>query len=182
MHKLTKLYGLYLEGWSWWRRTKLCRLYWKILHRYHSKHQYNRLDTKLPPGYYDLDIQILYAVMNNFREFYERGTSTLNRNADWNKIMAENVDDCLNWYESMYVVKQEFDIIYDWWVHRYSKITHDHEIYWKNYNKRDIEWDAPEIFAVDQVQDNMRELEEKLEEEANEMLARLMKYRQHLWD
>lgn len=175
---MSKLYGFYLEFWSWWRRTRLCRLYWKFAHRVIRKHQYNRLETQLPPGYYDLNMQILYAVMNNFKEFYEREITTLTRNADWDKIMTENVDDCFGWYKNMLPVKKEFDIIYDWWVHRFLKNHEKHETYWKKY----VERNALEIFVIDQTQHDMMELEKELELEANEMLARLMKYRQHLWD
>src|SRR6185312_10079566 len=135
---MSKWYGWYLEFYSWFRRTKISRSYWKLAHRFIRKHQYNRLDTKLSPGYYDLDTQILYAVMNNLKEFYERETCHLNRNSDWDKIIADKDTDEmeLQWFNDNYETKKELDIIYDWWVHRYCRILGDHERYWNNYTER----------------------------------------------
>lgn len=180
----------YLAFWSWWRYTTINRLYWKFAHRFIRKHQYNRLDTKLPPGYYDLDAQILYSVMNNFKSFYERETSTLNRNTDWDKLIAESEE--AEWHKAHYDGKRELDAIYDWWVYRYLKTHDDHEIYWQNKTKQEELPDVNGLTTLNQrmglfnaqykTHQEMAELEDQLENEADEMLARLMKYRQWLWD
>src|SRR5665213_1368728 len=59
--------------WRSWSNGPLSRLWWKLQHTYNHRHQYNRLDTGLPPGYYDPTTQILHAVMNCFRQYMERG-------------------------------------------------------------------------------------------------------------
>jgi hypothetical protein len=44
---------------------------WAFRYRFDPRHKYNILKTGLKPGYYDPDMQILYAVMNSFATWVE---------------------------------------------------------------------------------------------------------------
>jgi len=44
---------------------------WELRYRFDPRHKYNILKTGLEPGYYDPDIQIMYAVMNAFATWVE---------------------------------------------------------------------------------------------------------------
>jgi hypothetical protein len=51
--------------------SKLSRLKWWILHRFHPKHKYNVIKLKLEPGYYDWDVRIIHATFELFSEWME---------------------------------------------------------------------------------------------------------------
>ena len=179
-------YKYYLEGvWSWWTNSTLHDLVWKFKHRFVRRHQYNRLDTGLPPGYMDPDQQILYAVMNCLRQYMEHGAEAFywgdEPKSDYINFYTNadgTVDeDGVKAYEKSLQVKRdckkELDEIYQWWVNRYLKTHDDHEAYWKVDHKG--EPNHKKTYTA------MFELEEQLEVEADEMLARLMKHRRTLW-
>lgn len=158
----------------------MSKLYYAILYRVHPKHKYQVLDTGLPPGYYDLDTRILYAVMNNFIDLYKTCPhSYFTRDCDWNThpeiITADEFHK--QWFDVNRAAKEELDIIYDWWLDRYLKITKDHEDYWKNYKENELSIKNRKILHQE-----MHKLEDDLEKEADEMLQRLMKHRRCLWD
>ena len=149
--------------------------YFAILYRFHPNHKYHVLNTGRSPGYYDLDTRILYAVMTNFVEFYKHSPhSFFSRDCEWSKHPEIlNADEfMINWFNAQRPIKDDLDKIYDWWVDRYLKITKEHEDYWDKYKETKEPYNHKAMF----------DLEEKLEEEANEMLQLLMKHRRCLWD
>lgn len=185
--------------WSTWTCNPIHNLWWKFNHTFVKRHQYNRLDTGLPPGYYDPCTTILYAVMNALKHYIEHGAkefawgdepvedySFMYTDAD-GKVDEDAVQRYQKRLQSNKDVKAELDSIYEWWVNRYLKVHDDHEAYWKTY-KSDQEWYKMEGNTItfldhtdDTLHDSMHNLEDTLETEADEMLARLMKHRQQLW-
>lgn len=161
------------------RNTKIYRFWWNLQHRFNPNHRYNVLHTGLPAGYYDLDMRILYAVMNNFKEFYEGNEhSFFQRNIDWNthpEIVNATDEHSKLWFDHHRPMKLEMDIIYDWWI-GYLDFQSMQEDYWEHCSTKDK---SPQVHA--QIQKDIFAREELLENEANDMLARLMKIRRTLW-
>lgn len=163
--------------WRFFRETWVHKFYMQMLYRFHSEHRYNILKTGLPYDYYDLDTRILYGVMHEFSAFYKNSISSLRRDVDWNLIINDSTTDD---YSKEFLIanlhyKTELDTIYDWWI-KYLTITEEHENYWLSYTEY-----TP--YTEDHRDHNkMFELEEQLEQEANEMLSRLMLVRRVLWD
>lgn len=73
--------------------------YWAIVHRINPRHRYHVMKTGLPPGYYDPDTRLLYAVMNEVQRFVE-GTKD---SVDW----VENTGHEDAWHV--------FNDAVDWW-------------------------------------------------------------------
>lgn len=171
MSNWSKWQGFKHSLWIKIRNSRSGDLWWKFKWKFIPSHQYNKLHTGLPLGYYDPDTQILYAVMNSLKRFMEEGaphfswgTEDLSAawadNEEWVKAHQKNL-------EELREAKKELDEIYDWWVNRYLKISDEHE-----------------ALSLSQMTKRWREihdLENELEEEANEMLAKLMKHRRSLW-
>lgn len=78
---------------------------WLFKWRFQRKHQYNILRTGLRPGYYDPDIRILYAVMEQVSEFVARETGP-RRITNWSadpetrKAFAAYLAAANWWYEN----------------------------------------------------------------------------------
>jgi hypothetical protein len=146
------------------------KLWWKFKWKFIPSHQYNKLDTGLPLGYYDPDTQILYAVMRCFQQFMEEGAPNCSWGTeDLSAMYADPAHKAAHQRtnEETQQVKKELDEIYDWWVNRYLKSCDEFENLSASQLKK--RWRE------------MRDLEERLEQEADVMLAKLMKHRRCLW-
>lgn len=179
-HKITtKIFWLEL----WWaiqshfRHSWLGKLKWAFIWRFHPDHQYNKLNTGLPPAYYDLDKRILYAVMNEFKIFWETEGSSQkswgNENKEDHPYMTDE-----EWENYSVTILQEAKDeykelveVYNWWngyLHFYKE--NDDAYYWKDMSP------ASRI-----KQRAYLDFEEKMEEEANTMLIKIIQHRRKLW-
>lgn len=154
----------------WWRTKWPYNLYMWVLYRIHPRHKYNLLKTGLPPGYYDLDTRLLYSIMNEFKEFYENPNTTTYKTITFDiDSEIENMEEFeKDYFNEVKDIKHEMDTVYAWWLN-YLKLQKTHTQLW---NSRISNIDGRALL----------EKEDQLEDEANEMLIRLMKIRRHLWD
>jgi hypothetical protein len=153
---------------------------WGLIHRFHPSHRYNILKTGLPPSYYDPDYQILYAVMNCFRQFMESESGakafSWGSEEDYGYLTEAERKENAESIGTTKAQKADLDKIYDWWVNRYLFIQEKHQNYWTN--KRDLPREEQLTRAEEHT---MFDIQEQLEQEADEMLALLMKHRRTLW-
>jgi hypothetical protein len=158
-------------------------LFWAIMHRFHPDHRYNTMTTGLPPGYYDPDVQILYGVMNTFAQYWKTeldsfgdGCIRLEREkyAEW----FSSEEEIKEYEESVAtdnIWRKELTKIYHWWVYRYLPCVKSVENYYTG-QYADMDDERRQMY-----EEWLPEHLQQLENEADDMLARLMKYRQKLW-
>lgn len=149
-------------------------LYWGFKHRYIKRHQYNVLRPKtLEPGYYDPDIRILHACMEDLREFYDRGATQV----DWDS----------NEYHNQ--VYKEMTAIYTWWTKEYPTREQEWEkanpypqnIPWKRLFSNGKHDNDADVIEYRRVAELHRKIEEKWAQDEEDMLIRLVKIRRSLW-
>ena len=145
---------------------------WALLHRFHPKHRYNILKPRsLKPGYYDSDMRILHACMDELSEFVE-----------WNK---KN-----NWIEWSGDEKHqhawsEMMAIYKWWNKDRAVVEKNSDKMlskWHTAFNRDGGFDAKtRSKKTNKLSDEHQRLEELVHSTDETMLIRLMKIRRFMW-
>ena len=140
------------------------------MHRFHPKHRYFMIDTGLEPGYHDPDIRMLYGCFNLFKDYYENTHCINDTNNDKEDIFitgyAEHV--------------KELNDLYVWWTEVRP-------------NRKDPDEPAcgfcttVENFLHNKCEhcskyfEASNKLDQKYEEEDDEMMIRLMKVRRSIW-
>lgn len=84
-------------------------IYWELQYRFNPKHRYHVIHTKLPPGFYDKDILMIFSVMTLIEEYVEKerfGREEFKKDINALKYNKEN---------NQYVYEKEILNIYDWW-------------------------------------------------------------------
>lgn len=148
-------------------------LKWKFIHRYVPKHQYNVLrPATLKPGYYDPCDRILHACMEELREYFEKGAPDISWDSD----------------EHHAQVYSEMKEIYNWWTDTFK--NHEDRLN-KEYPFPDLPTmfyafnprhaDEPIVIEWRRIADIHRVADDKLIEEEEQMLIRLMKIRKSMW-
>ncbi len=150
-------------------------LFWYFQCRFVRKHQHHIIRTKLKPGWHDTDERILHACMSLLVEFVEKESSEKLNDSDEYKTMME---------------------IYDWWVEErnndlinleylYAQLPSREKIIASrdnnNTNKTIIYMFGERTPEEQEVIDQIHKLEQKIEDDENKMLMRLMSIRTWLW-
>jgi len=129
---------------------------WWVLHRVHPKHRYHVVSTGLPPGYHDPDTIILHVAFEQLMRFHKHW--------DWSGDPQK--------YAEAHVADIPLDADYRQgvWDHRFGFASDVEELvsYWKN---RKESWDT----------DSMAD-EEKINEQDEKMLHKLVSIRLGLWN
>jgi bifunctional DNA-binding transcriptional regulator/antitoxin component of YhaV-PrlF toxin-antitoxin module len=153
--------------------NRLHDLKWAFIHRYVPRHQYNVLRPKsLKPGYYDPDMRILHACMDELREYFEKGVPEI----DW---------DATDHHSTAYAEMKE---IYNWWVNIYPNqedlFDKEHpfpDLPSLGYVLGDKHADEPLVIEWRRVAELRRKAEAEWYKTEEEMLIRLMKIRRSMW-
>lgn len=163
----------------WWLKY-VDRPYWELKYRLIPKHRYHMMDTGLTPAYYELNVRMLHACFNEFKDFYEY---QLRRGyGDWIKDESKEYQD--NW--------AEMTALYDWWVNVHNKPNREEvelipypklpsdkdDIY---YIFSDRERDTPVMKEWRRVSKENEKITAKWKEQETEMFIRLIKIRDTLW-
>ena len=146
---------------------------WWFLYRFHPKHAYNIVDLKLKPGYYDSNIRMFYAIFRIFEEHIEESKDYIGGydyivgdNPDFDQYVNEKRDcDHKDWYFNNRSTYEDFYQAWHWWL----KIGKDFESYQKNlcYDAEKGIWDDV--------------LEEKLDQESDAMILKIVTHIRSLW-
>lgn len=93
------------------------RLYWAMMHRYHPKHQYNRIRIpSLEPGYYDPDMRIFHSMFDIVSEYAERLRGDGIEGTRWSQ---EYLDKQEGWEYASLLQQIDYEAaavsIADWW-------------------------------------------------------------------
>ena len=98
---------------------------WKLLHRYHPRHQYNIIRTDLEPGYYDVDTLMLHGVMALVCRYVEDERGGEAKLEERGKELIDPANDDPNAPKGMVEAQgqKELDVldIYKWWKHQRPK-------------------------------------------------------------
>lgn len=149
------------------------KIKWPLLHRFHPKHQYNIIKPKLKPGYYDPDILIIESCFGMLIDLVDHHKK-------------ENI---VNWegMEHTDNAWKEMNELYDWWKNirptREDDLDRDHpypDLEFREILDERYEND-PAMIEWCNVSDIRRTIEEKWEQEDEDMLIRLMKIRRFLY-
>jgi hypothetical protein len=136
---------------------------WEILHKYIPKYKHHIIKTSLSPGYYDPDIQILYAVMDTVKEFVENTE---------NKIIWDNSEEHKK-------VKSILDDVYNWWTVIYPNRK---EPEYPDINIFNIlDESDPKLVEFNNTVSKINEIEKWWKEEEMAFLIKAIKIRDYLW-
>ncbi len=104
----------------WYSHSIFVKGYWKLQHRFNSKHQYYKInDIGLTAGYYDPDIRITQAVFTLFCEWKDSVEETV----DWGHRSTE-------WF---YLCEA-----YDYWKVERPLLVAEGEAYWEGCSNYDF--------------------------------------------
>ncbi len=146
-------------------KRKCKTAYWALQHRFNPKHRYHIVNTKLPPGYHEVETRMFYAMFQLFAEFMEFQLKTPHVVWEYDKSAFEDwmIEDDLEGVEkeieSRNKMWKEMNDLYTWWTVTYPKLEKDFD---------------ESSFTI--------EAEEEFEKEVEEMMIRLVKIRRTLWD
>ena len=142
---------------------------WWLFHRFHPKHQYNKLETGLPPGYYDPNTQITYAIFYNFAKWYESDQHFLARTQEEIDEFISYDENSKQYYEAN---KENFDRlreIYHWWK---ETVKENIEQYgWEKIKSCHDSWDYKKVLQI----------EKEVYDEVTEKLIYIIVHRNELW-
>jgi hypothetical protein len=150
-----------------WGHSTLWEFKWRLI----PKHQYNVIRTSLKPGYYDPDIRILHAVMDEIKRFVDRTKDTIVWDSDDHHIHVWN----------------ELQAIYTWWIETYPNRENslpdfpNVESSWLFGSKRDEYRNHPDVIEWRRIGELHNKMEREWEREEEEMLIRAIKIRKNLW-
>ncbi len=156
---------------------------WFFLHRFAKKHRYNIIDTKLKPNYYDIDTRMLYGCFSLLEEFVQANAESIHhdflvKNRNPNIIFIEETHKSseiealiqqINYYTCNNLINhadkyKEILELYMWWTEKkYNKNEDDN----KFYEMSDEEY---------------AKYTQEISDKEQEMLIRLIKIRQFLWN
>lgn len=156
-------------------RSRLRDWKWSLLHRIHPKYRYHVVDSGLPPGYHDPCSLVLHVPFNLLKSFYER---QLTGHVDW---QAD---------EPHRQAFAEMKALYEWWTvtrpNRENTLEPLPEVsagggdFFVVFD--DDYRDHPEVLEWQRVAKIHNDAEQHWDQEDQDMLIRLVKIRQYLWD
>jgi len=148
-------------------------LKWKILHRYHPRHQYNIVRTNLEPGYYDPDTQIFESVFTLLTTFVEHNTQSQAVAWDEEDGHAEawaEMNELVHWYKEIYPNREK----------ELDRLRPEPRVSFKKLMSHKYD-DEPEMVEYRKYLDMRMETEKLWEEEDEANLIRAIKLRPYLW-
>ncbi len=152
-------------------RHKVRNIKWWFFHRFHPKHRYHVVRTRLEPGYYDPDTLILescFALLCDFVEY-----NTVKEHIDWDvtpetREIWDEMNRLANWFNFERPHREEaFDLMY-------KDVERPENVF--NYDQ-----DDPRYKPYHDYLKAITDYENKWRDEDEEMLIRLMKIRNYLW-
>jgi len=170
--------------------------YW-IFYRVHPKHKHHIINTKLKPGYYDEDTLILHGCMALLCQYVEfNGVDALEKhNEELRDPKNQDEYDTAKHGEHQADRQEEALNIYRWWkVDKPADEKKCDDLLHELYGKRDrVSWvDVPGSDLVEMKvapwegdekikHDIFRALEQKIDDDEQKMLHRLIDIRRTLW-
>jgi hypothetical protein len=175
---------------------------WAFKHRFVPRHQYNIVRTQLPPGYYDVDMRMMYACFALLVDYVEiemswgskkyrdreKGLENLDATINHNANLPDNHDIWDRMPDHQEHAAREAKELYLWWE-KYKddddseyegcpvSVENGLEILSEQWRKdHPVEYTEWQIWA-----DNAHVETERKKAEADEMLMRLIKIRHSLW-
>jgi hypothetical protein len=130
--------------------------YW-FLHRFHPDHRYHIVRTGLQPGFHEVDVRMLHAVMQLVTEYVE-GQGGVKALAEWLKE-AEELEE-----QGLATILTEILAIHRWWTEDFPART----------NPRLVAPSKKEFEAI-------VELHELYKEEEQRYLLKTIELRHYLW-
>lgn len=178
---MSKRYKSRLENYLYSLTTILYKIRSLISYfRYRFVVKHHLIRTGLRPGWWDTDTRMLYGMMALLAEFVEK----------------EKPEDTIDWdYDSDHAkTRDEFTTIYKWWKEypmRQEEISdllskwHDCKFGKEGIGKYSGDWVAklnePDTEEARKLFSDLSIAEEKLENDEQDMLTRLVKIRRYLW-
>lgn len=157
-----------------WRYSWAYNLYYKTRNRLFKK--YYLIDTRLPrTEWYDTECKMLYGNMALMMDYIEGEDPFERINWDWNeehKAAKEEILTIKAWWENYDNRQKEIDNALTAWCD--SKFGENCENMLEKINE-------PNSGEKISPSDRLHELEQKLRDETDEMLCRLIKVRHYLW-
>lgn len=143
---------------------------WWLQYRLNPKHWYHYLPTGRGPGYCDPVEQILYANMNCLKKFWNgEAQLVVWRSGEWTPKTKEGL-----------VIADEIEAILAWWERYQEFVENGADPYLGG-----IERDGLSFLNLDSAYGKglraWSEAEDNFDEEATEMLCRMMRLRGALW-
>jgi len=156
-----------------WIKFRIGRAKWWVLHRFHPKHRYHIVKTRLTPGYYDPDILIFESAFALLCEFVEKNTK-------WNRIDWEGDD-----HHS--AAWKEMNELVDWYKnvrpHREDNFYKEHKPERPNHDRifGFLSDDTPEGQQYREFLKLLSKMNDQWHQEDEDQLIRVIKLRSYLW-
>ena len=180
--------------WNFTQRIK--SKYWSLQHRFNPRHKYTTIQLeRLEPGFYDTDTLIFYAMFEIFEKFMkEQLTNPIivweykeEHFSEWE--VKEDPERVKREIKSRNDLWKEMNEIYNWWVNIYP----NRESTLKELPTLPKEWGGLAVLNEDfddeeimkewrKVADTHFKKEQEWEKEDVEMMIRLSKIHNYLWD
>lgn len=171
------------------------RLKWYLQHRLNPKHRYHIIDTGLEPGYYDADYLILHGCFSLLCRYVEHDHGGVEKLSEWSNNLLNATDENApeGWLEACGKRESEAVKLYVWWKHQkpadqaeYDRMLHHlYSDKWEKYTNeegRQVIGSRRKYTTEDvKMRDDMWALEEKMKNDEQEMLKRLIDIRGGLW-
>jgi len=146
---------------------------WAILHRFHPRHQYNIVRTRLKPGYYDPDTQMFEAVFGLLCDYVENNIKwdVINWEGDEPRAKAwKEMNELVHWYKEVYPNRYK----------EFEKARPEPPISMKRYNS-DKYKNEPDVVAYREYIHLLIKKEGEWAQEDEDQLIRVIKLRPFLW-
>lgn len=215
-------YGGRIGEREWWRDA-IIRPIWRAGHAAHNaiywlryrnpfgRHQYHLVNTRLEPGYYDVDQLMLHANFALLRRYVEDECGGVDKLDEWtDELRGPRRDrDEMGMGPSLDAQasrQSEASILYRWWTEKLPELERrEREAMMAGYHRRKVlryeaaddlvvgekrikvkrpvyEKEPPDVLAArEAARDEHRRLEEQIRTEEQEMLHRLIDIRGSLW-
>jgi hypothetical protein len=190
---------------EWWRGAVIRPLWkignqmhharWWLEYRLNPKHRYHLIDSKLEPGYHDVDTLILHGCFSLLCRYVELEHDGAEKLTEWAERLKTEPDKNApeGWQTAQGVRESEAVALYRWWKFEKpaEQVEYDRMLNHLYGRKRSTKTDANghKVWSVDEpwteadsaMNDEMRALEDKMNRDEQEMLKRLIDVRGSLW-
>ncbi len=180
----------------YWSLQRIKSAYWSLQHRFNPKYIYTTIKLKrIEPGYHDTDTLIFYAMFEIFEKFMKEQLTDPIVTWEYNEEcfseweVKENPDHVKEEIKSRNDLWKEMNEIYEWWVNIYPNREDTLQELptlpkeWGGLSVLNEDFDDEEIMKEwRRIAHTHHEKEVEWEKEDIEMMIRLSKIHNYLWD
>ena len=158
-----------------------------FFYRFHPAHKYNKIDTRLPPKFYEVNTRMLYGMFSLLCEHVEN-IRRAEIEATISELREMGAEKASHYGSTKLETYEEILALHDWWTRdRVADIAFRKELSRKIHRSKPFEPtpdpDDPTVMLTKKpARTKLRELQERAEAEEMEMMHRLVAVQPFLWN